>query len=470
MFDNPILKKMMDQYGHIDDLDKLQAAMREDGFGEFVDLLNNNPELINSFIDEHREDIEQSIQHYTGSGTIPIQEPIYGQPLSNDDTFRFDPQLCLTDCNGKCCKGRNYLMILYPDIFKILTSPAARHLKIHSTQDLLERRPPIIDLFLNEEYDLYLPYLRFLPIGADSNTPPEEAADSICPFLYPISDVFSFHKLQLPQNARKDAMGCMLMDCKPSICRLSPVGQARGMVTGRLSYEYIEPAKNCPGCAADVEIPLPQYVNALLSSSDEEERALFHKMLMAHNTRRQEGYDQKRFKSVLLESYNIDRLLSINDYAPKQRPSYGQLLKILIAAAQGDVSLYDKFIQSMNKSNHKTMKINRNDREYTSYIEQAVVMAYQKLSDLTDRIVANALKELISQKEDRIYRVDYFGAKEEMMHRELLVQINSVGLESKCPKRILVNALKQVLGSVKGFIKQGTADDAYLKFIVDNFK
>ena len=104
------------------------------------------------------------------------------------------------------------------------------------------------------------------------------------------------------------------------------------------------------------------------------------------------------------------------------------------------------------------------------YIEQAVVLVYQKISDLTDRIVANALKELISQKEDRIYRVDYFGAKEEMMHRELLVQINSVGLESKCPKRIQVNALKQVLGSVKGFIKQGTADDAYLKFIVDYFQ
>ena len=66
--------------------------------------------------------------------------------------------------------------------------------------------------------------------------------------------------------------------------------------------------------------------------------------------------------------------------------------------------------------------------------------------------------------------MDYFGAKEEMMHRELLVQINSVGLESKCPQRIIVNALKQVLGSVKGFIKQDTADDAYLKFIVDYFK
>ena len=48
MFDSPILKKMMDRYGHIDDLDQLQSAMSEDGFGEFVDLLNNNPELINS--------------------------------------------------------------------------------------------------------------------------------------------------------------------------------------------------------------------------------------------------------------------------------------------------------------------------------------------------------------------------------------------------------------------------------------
>ena len=48
MFDSPILKKMMDRYGHIDDLDQLQSAMSEDGFGEFVDLLNHNPELFNS--------------------------------------------------------------------------------------------------------------------------------------------------------------------------------------------------------------------------------------------------------------------------------------------------------------------------------------------------------------------------------------------------------------------------------------
>ena len=130
-------------------------------------------------------------------------------------------------------------------------------------------------------------------------------------------------------------------------------------------------------------------------------------------------------------------------------------------------------IDSSEVDQHRRLVSTELEEEYPMilyYIEQAVVLAYQKLSDLTDRIVANALKELISQKEDRIYRVDYFGAKEEMMHRELLVQINSVGLETKCPKRIQVNALKQVLGSVKGFIKQGTADDAYLKFILDYFQ
>jgi hypothetical protein len=48
MFDSAILKKMMARYGHIDDLDQLQSATSEDGFGGFVDLLNNNSELFNS--------------------------------------------------------------------------------------------------------------------------------------------------------------------------------------------------------------------------------------------------------------------------------------------------------------------------------------------------------------------------------------------------------------------------------------
>jgi hypothetical protein len=89
----------------------------------------------------------------------------------------------------------------YPDIFKLLASPAARHLNLYSTCDLFDRKPQIIELFATEEYDLFLPYLRFLPVGAEPDTRPEDAASSICPFLYPIADVFAFHKLQLRRSA-----------------------------------------------------------------------------------------------------------------------------------------------------------------------------------------------------------------------------------------------------------------------------
>jgi len=349
MFDNPIVKILMDRYGHIKDLDQLQDAMREDGFGDFVDLLDDNQELIDSFMAEHREDIEQSLRHYKGSGAISVQEPVKGIPLNGYDAFKFNPRACLTDCDGRCCKGRNYIMVSYSDIFKLLTSPVANHLKIHSTRDLFETKPPIIEVFFNEEYGLYLPYLRFLAVGADPNAPLEHVENSTCPFLYPIADVFSFHNLQIPQDTREDAMGCMLMDCKPLVCRLSPIGQSRGMVTGRLSYEYVEPTKNCPGCATDVEIPLSNYVSAIVSPPEDEERSLFHKMLMTHNARHEGGCNQKRFNSILIEFYNIDRLLSPYGHIPK--PKYTQLLEIIIAAARGDFTLYDQFIQSLKVDN-----------------------------------------------------------------------------------------------------------------------
>jgi hypothetical protein len=48
--------------------------------------------------------------------------------------------------------------------------------------------------------------------------------------------------------------------------------------------------------------------------------------------------------------------------------------------------------------------------------------------------------------------------------------VSADGQQTKCPQRILINALKQVLGSVRGFVKQGAAIDAYLEFIVGYFK
>jgi len=36
----------MDRYGDIEDLDQLQDAMRRDGFGDFLDEINENPDIM----------------------------------------------------------------------------------------------------------------------------------------------------------------------------------------------------------------------------------------------------------------------------------------------------------------------------------------------------------------------------------------------------------------------------------------
>ena len=96
----------MDRYGHIEDLDQLQDAMRSDGFGEFIDAMNDNPEIMDSVLEEHREEVEQSLRHYTSSGIMAAQEPVQGLPLDLNDAFKLNPGSCLSECDGKCCKDK----------------------------------------------------------------------------------------------------------------------------------------------------------------------------------------------------------------------------------------------------------------------------------------------------------------------------------------------------------------------------
>lgn len=104
------------------------------------------------------------------------------------------------------------------------------------------------------------------------------------------------------------------------------------------------------------------------------------------------------------------------------------------------------------------------------YIELAIVRTFQKNVDLTDQIVVNVLNELICHKEGRPYLWEYFYPNDERQHKKLLNQINSSNLESKCPKRILINALMQVMNSVKSFVKRGDSRDEYLKFVLGYFE
>ncbi|ETR70600.1 MAG: hypothetical protein OMM_03119 [Candidatus Magnetoglobus multicellularis str. Araruama] len=347
-FDNWVFRELMNRYGHIDDMDQLKAALSKDGLGDLMNQLDQNSELVDSFIEEHREEIDQSIKKYTGSGVMPVEENVWAQELVESDSFPFDPQACLLRCNGECCTGRNYLMIVFSDILKIVNSPIASYLNIHSTIDLYDHHPPYIELFFNEEYDLYLPYLRYLPIGTDLDPPPEKAENSICPFLYPIDEIFSLYDLSMPQNVSQDAMGCILMENKPLVCKLSPVSQSRGMETGRITYRYVQPIKNCPGCQTHKEIKLSNYLRDINLSSEEPSRTLFHSMVMTHHTWPKTDEDKNRFNSILLEFYNIDQLLSAHGQGPEKRSKDRHLMKVLIDAARGDFSLYDRFINRLS--------------------------------------------------------------------------------------------------------------------------
>lgn len=103
-------------------------------------------------------------------------------------------------------------------------------------------------------------------------------------------------------------------------------------------------------------------------------------------------------------------------------------------------------------------------------IEFGVVRAYRAVPGMTDRVVANVLTEFVSASTGRSYRVDYLSQKSHHAHSELKSRLTSSNLEAMCPKRILVNALTQVLESVNSFIMKKTSDDAYLRFIVGYFE
>jgi len=150
------------------------------------------------------------------------------------------------------------------------------------------------------------------------------------------------------------------------------------------------------------------------------------------------------------ELYNYNKVFSIID----------SLLKNVSIIDSSQIDQHQRIISTELEENYMTILY---------YIELAIVQTFQKKAHLTDRIVTNVLNELICHKENRPYLLEYLRPKDESIHRELLNRINSSNLESKCPKGILINALKQVMNSVKGFMKRGTANNDYLKFIVGYF-
>jgi hypothetical protein len=342
-----ILEMLLAKYGHLS-YSELMKALRKDGLGELVDAIENDPDLM-GLISEISKEFSTELLSDTDYGVIPsIYQQISGVPVDYHGTFKFDPKECLKTCAGNCCKDKNYLMINITDIFSILSSDVAKLLKIYSTIDLFNRRPPLVELFYIEEYRLYMPYIRYLPLDADLNTRPEDAKGSICPFLRPIDEVYSFHKKELPQWAGRDALGCILMEDKPTICRLSPLGKCSGMITGKVTYEYLPPAIDCPACDTDVDMKVSDYVSSMVSSTEQKQQENFHRLLMSYNRGTSKQLDQDRFNEVIKQVYNIDGLLAQYGLGPERRPHVDNLVEIIFRAANGDFSLYEHFIEGLS--------------------------------------------------------------------------------------------------------------------------
>lgn len=342
-----ILEMLLAKYGHLS-YSELTEALRKDGLAEFVDAIENDDHLM-GLISEMSKKLPQDVFGDGEYGVIPASDQqIRGIPVEYHGTFPFEPHTCLKACRGNCCRNKNYLMLNITDIFRIVSSKGAKYLDIHSTIDLFERNPSIVELFYNEEYRLFFPYIRYLPVDADLHTRPEDSKGSICPFLYPIYEVYAYHKKALPQWACKDAFGCILMEDKPMVCRLSPLGKSSGMVTGRETYEYLPPALDCPACETDIEMRVSDYLSAMMSSSEQQQQERFHRMLMFyHNTGASQKFDQNRFHEIVKQVYNIDGLLFQYGFGSERRPQVDQLVEIVFAASRGNFRIYEQFIEGL---------------------------------------------------------------------------------------------------------------------------
>ncbi len=346
-----MLEMMLSKYGHLS-YSELIETLRKDGLGQFVDEIENDPDLM-KLISEASHGLTLEVSGDSGHGVIPsTMQEMQGIPVEYHGTFPFDAQACLTKCKGNCCKNKNYLMINISDIFQIISSDAAGYFDIHSTIDLFERNPPFVELFYNEEYRFFFPYIRYLPADADVHARPEDASGSVCPFLRPVTEVYEYHSKFMPQWISKDALGCMLMYDKPAICRLSPLGKNSGMITGNVTYEYLPPALDCPACETDVEIKVSEYVSLMVTPSEQEEQERIHRILMSYTSAGNfQKRDQQRFNEVIKYMYNIDGLLSKYGLGTEHRPQLDTLIEIVFAASYGDFSMYEQLIEELRDKN-----------------------------------------------------------------------------------------------------------------------
>lgn len=104
-----ILKKLLDRYGHLS-YPELTAALRKDGLGEFVDAIENNPDIMR-LISEFSRKLPTDLLGDIGTGTMPsTSQQIRGIPVDYYETISFDHKACLEKCAGNCIANKMIIM------------------------------------------------------------------------------------------------------------------------------------------------------------------------------------------------------------------------------------------------------------------------------------------------------------------------------------------------------------------------
>ncbi len=131
-----------------------------------------------------------------------------------------------------------------------------------------------------------------------------------------------------------------------------------------------------------------------------------------------------------------------------------------------------EIVDESQVGSHKRLVSEELEQDYMMilyYIELAVIDTLRESPRMTDQMVSNTLNDLISRKENKSYKASYSLKDDQNVHTKLKNRMKSYTSKSQCPPRIWINALNQVLGSVRGFIKRDPSDHAYLDFITGYF-
>ncbi|HLG19850.1 MAG TPA: hypothetical protein VI895_08575 [Bdellovibrionota bacterium] len=117
------------------------------------------------------------------------------------------------------------------------------------------------------------------------------------------------------------------------------------MVTGKVSYGYLPPVRDCPACETDVKVKLSDYLSSAETPEGRLQHGRFHSTLRKYGAGPPEERAAVRCAVVLKELYDIDGLLFRYGLGTKDRPPTETLVETAAATTP-----YERLLKRLEKS------------------------------------------------------------------------------------------------------------------------